>query len=302
MQIGTNLFFDRSSAQLGALADRNATLQTQIGTGKRLAAPSDDAVAYRRLQTITRSAADDATWTSNISHVQTVLSQADSTLGNVTSQLQRAQELVVQANNGTLSDADRATIATELRGIIDDLVGLANTKDAHGQPLFGSATGDTAVTVDAAGVVSFTGTGDQASVPVGDGLSVRPSESAARIFGGISAGGSNDVFALLSTFASALESGGTVTGPAATAIDGLKTTLDQVSTTRGSIGARGIRLDLESSRIENAGVARESERSALEDTDISKTIIELQKTSTILQATQASLSKLSQLSLFDYLR
>ena len=40
----------------------------------------------------------------------------------------------------------------------------------------------------------------------------------------------------------------------------------------------------------------------MEDTDITSAVTELQKTLTILQATQASFTKLTGLSLFDYLR
>lgn len=42
--------------------------------------------------------------------------------------------------------------------------------------------------------------------------------------------------------------------------------------------------------------------SEIEDTDISTAVIDLQKMSTALQATQASFTKLSALSLFDYLK
>jgi flagellar hook-associated protein 3 FlgL len=41
---------------------------------------------------------------------------------------------------------------------------------------------------------------------------------------------------------------------------------------------------------------------ALEDTDVTTAVTQLQKTLTILQATQASFTKLTSLSLFDYLR
>jgi flagellar hook-associated protein 3 FlgL len=299
--IGTNLFYDRAAGRLATLSSSATKLQTQISTGKRLDVASDDAVAFARLQTIARSGADATTNKTNIKLAQTVLGQADTTLGDVTSQLQRAQELVIQANSGTLSDQNRSIIATQLRGIVDDLVSLANTKDARGQPLFGAATGDTAVTRDTSGVVSFTGTGNPPAIPIGDGLSIQPSESAERIFGG---SGGSDIFASLSAFATALETpGATATKSAAsTTLSGLTGTLDQVSAARGSIGARAARLDLESARIDAADTAREAERSGLEDTDITQAIVDLQKTSTILQATQSSLSKLSQLSLFDYLR
>lgn len=297
----TNLFFDRAAGQLGKLGAQTQTLQTQIATGKRLERPSDDSVAYRRLQTLAQGTADDAAATKNIDLAQSVLQQADSVLDSITSQLQRAQELAVQAGNGTLSNSNRQAIAEELRGIVDSLVTIANTKDARGAPLFGAATGDSAVTRDAAGVVSFVGSGEPAAIPLADGASIKPSETATRVFAGIAtSGGTSDVFAIITKLATDLDAGSKTAGSAA--LEGLNAAVDQVTTVRGSLGARGARLDLESARIETAALNRESERSTLEDTDITKAITELQRTSTVLQAAQAGLAKLSSLSLFDYIR
>lgn len=301
--IGTNLFYDRSASQLNALGTRAQTLQTQISTGKKLENPSDDAVAYRRLQSIARASADDVAWGKNIDLAQTVLGQADTTLGSVTNQLQRAQELVVSASTDTLSPDNRRVIAGQLRTIIDDLVSLANTRDSRGGPLFGAATANTGVTRDAAGVVSFDGTGEPSAIPVGDS-SVQPSDSAERIFGGIAdgSGGTTDTFAILANIATALEAGGSPKTAAGPGLDGLKAALEQVNTVRSSVGARGARLDLESTRLESTAISREAERSGIEDTNLTTAITDLQKTSTILQATQSSLARLSSLSLFDYLR
>src|SRR3546814_5791223 len=66
---------------------------------------------------------------------------------------------------------------------------------------------------------------------------------------------------------------------------------DLLTGVRASIGARGARIDLEQTRAADAGAAREIDRSAIEDTDITAAITELQKTMTILQATQASRSE-----------
>lgn len=299
----TNLFFDRAASRLSTLTGRTQTISDQIATGKKLAAPSDDAVGYQRLQAIARAGADDAAWGTNIDAARTVLNQADTTLDAVTNQLQKAQELTIQASSGTLSNGNRTIIAAQLRSIVDDLVSLANSKDARGGPLFGAATGDIAVTRTAAGIVSFTGTGDPIAIPIGEGASVQPSESAERIFGGLtSSAGATDVFAIISNLATALEAGGSPGTAASDALSGVKASLDQVGNVRGSIGARGARLDLESARLESTAATRDTERSSIEDTDLTAAIVELQKTTTILQATQASLSRLSSLSLFDYLR
>ncbi len=300
MQISTNRYYDRSTAQLQSLQGQVDKLQEQISSGKKLLAPSDDAVGYQRLQGLKQGTADDATWSSNITLAQTLLKQTDSALGSVTDRLQRVQELTTQAANGTLSTSDRQLIAGEIRATLSDLVGLANTKDVRGQPLFGAATGDSAVTQDAAGNVTFTGTGTPASIPIGNGISIQPTETAERVFGGVTTtSGTTDVFAVLNSLASALESG---SPPPAGAVDSLNAAVTQVANVRGAAGARSARLDLEATRLQDTGTLRETERSSIEDTDVTTAITQLQKTSTVLQATQASFTKLSQLSLFDYLK
>jgi len=302
MQISTRQLYDRSTNMMQSLSARADQLQTQISTGTRLTAPSDDVVAYQKLATLKRAGANDQAYTANINVATSVLAQSDTTLASIENQLQRAAELATQANNGTLSPENRKVIGEQLKGIVQDLVGLANTKDVRGQPLFGAATGDTAVTQGADGSVHFTGTGESAPIPVGDGVTVQANDSAARLFGGIASGsGTSDMFAIISTLAEALTSDTDATAAATQAGTDLKAVLTQVASARGSVGARGARLDLELDRLSDTAITRESDRVGLEDTDATAAITELKKMMTVLEATQASFSKLSSLSLFNYL-
>ena len=302
MQISTSQLYDRSTAMMQSLSARADKLQTQISTGIRLTAPSDDVVAYQKLATLKRAGANDQAYTANINVATSVLAQSDTTLASIENQLQRAAELATQANNGTLSPENRKVIGEQLKGIVQDLVGLANTKDVRGQPLFGAATGDTAVTQGSDGSVHFTGTGESAPIPVGDGVTVQANDSAARLFGGIASGsGTSDMFAIISTLAEALTSDTDATAAATQAGTDLKAVLTQVASARGSVGARGARLDLELDRLSDTAITRESDRVGLEDTDATAAITELKKMMTVLEATQASFSKLSSLSLFNYL-
>lgn len=303
MQISTRQLYDRSTSLMSTLTARADTLQNRISTGSKLAKPSDDVVAYHKLAQIKVSGANDTAYAANIRIAQSVLAQSDSTLGSMESQLQRAAELAVQANNDTLSPASRKVIGEQLQAIVQDLVGLANTKDARGQPLFGGAGGDSAVAQAADGSVSFTtGTADASPIPVGDGVTVHATDNAARVFGGISTpSGTSDMFAVLTKLATALIANDSPTAAATEGGVGLKAVLTQIGAARGSVGARAARLDLETDRLSAVATTREVDRSGLEDTDITATITELQKTMTVLQATQASFSKLSSLSLFSYL-
>ena len=64
------------------------------------------------------------------------LSQEETALKSATSIMQNMKTLAVQAGNGTLSDADRASLATTLQGNLDQLVNVANADDGNGQFLF----------------------------------------------------------------------------------------------------------------------------------------------------------------------
>ena len=296
MQIPTNAFYDRAAQSMRGLTVQADTLQTQISTGKKLATPSQNAAAYQRLATLKRASADADGYAANLSLSASLLSSADTTLSAVSDQLQRANELTLQARTGTQNDSSRKAIADELDQIVESLLGLGNTRDPRGQPLFGGADGTAAVTKTAGGY-SFAST-PLTPIPIGESQTVQPSETAARIF----QSGSTDILTALTQFSAALKAGGNVDAAATTALADIDRSSLQVSTLQASMGARAARVDLEQAQQTSAGVNRETVRSALEDTDVATAITQLQKTMTILSATQASFSKLSSLTLFNYIK
>ncbi|WP_448659026.1 flagellar hook-associated protein FlgL [Sphingomonas sp. CJ99] len=296
MSIATATFYDRSTALMLRMSDRADQLQTQIATGKKLVSASDDAAGYQRLATIKRQEADATATTANLALAGGLLAQTDTVLGNVDARLQRASELAVQANSGILSTSDRAAIAIELDTIRDELVSIANTRDSRGQPLFGGASEGDAFIRSADGSVDYAGSA-AVSVPVGDQRQVQATESGADVF--MPAGGT-DIFAALATLSTAVRAGDSAA--IGSANDDIQAAMDHVSGVRASVGARAIRVDLETERRTAEAADREIARSAIEDVDVTETVTELQKTLTILQATQSSFTRLSQLSLFDQLR
>ena len=296
MQVSTKLFYDRSATAMGTLTGRADTLQTQIATGKRLAAPSDDSVAYARLSGLARVQADADVTLRNLNVAAGVLAQADSTLTAIGAQLTRATELAISARSGTQDATALGAIADELDQIVAQLVSLGNATDTRGQPLFGGVDGGVAVTVNAGGYGFATTL--PGAIPTGDGQSIQPGDTAARIF--TQAGG--NTLATLEQLSAALRTGTAVDATAAATVDKLAVASTQVLGVQVSLGARAARVELEQAALKDAGLDREALRSGLEDTDVTVAITELQKTMTILSATQASFSKLQSLSLFDYLR
>ena len=297
MQVPTSLFYDGLSKRMSGLNARAGVLQVQIATGKKLAAPSDDAVASQQLAEFRQRDADAKVYGTNMNVAGALLRQADSTLESITGQLQRAIELTSQASNGTLTTDARRVIGAELTAIVDQLVDLGNTKDLRGQPLFGSADGTKPVQRATDGSFSFVST-KVSEIPVADGQMIQATETAARVFQ--SNGG--DVLTTLATLASALEAGTASAQDAGGALSGLFAAADQVGVVQASVGARAARIELSQAMLIETNSDREELRSSLEDVDVTAAITELQKTMTILNATQASFSKMTSLSLFNYLR
>lgn len=303
MRVPTNQRFDRPSLLMANLNSQADRLQTQISTGKKILAPSDSASGWQQLSGLKRATANDDAYASNIKMAQSLLKSSDTALESIETQLQRAKAFAVQANSQTMTPQGRAAILKEVEAIITDLLGTVNAKDSRGLPLFGGAAGDTAYTRQPDGSIAYVGGGAAAPIPVGDGVDIAATETGDRAFGGIAGSkGQTDMFAILSAFAAALQPGTEGSGGIDTAMKDLDAALDQIGSTRTSIGARAFRMDLEAERLAEVDDMRESTRSGIEDVNPATAIAELQKTLTILQATQASFSKLTSLSLFDYLR
>ncbi|WP_341209466.1 flagellin [uncultured Sphingomonas sp.] len=273
-------------------------LQTQLATGKKFTSPSENVAIGQQLAEFDRKNIDAAAYTSNMNMSSSLLSQADTTLESITTQMQRATELTVRAGNGSLSVQDRKVIGDELKAVVDTLVGLGNVTDSNGRSLFGSASGDAAITKNADGTFTYNTAPSLSEVPIADNMSIQPTETAARIF----QSPAGDTLAILSQLAAALQGGDTTGESARGALDKINSATDQVSIVQASVGARAARVELQQTLQENVSADREELRSSLEDTDMTATAAEFAKTMTILNATQSSFSKLSQLSLFSYLR
>jgi len=290
----TSLFYDRAASTMRSLTGQADRLNQQITAESNILAPSDSSVAWQRLQDLSRADANDAAYSGNVSIAQSVLQQADSALSQIGDQIQQVSTLVVQAGNGTLTANGKAAIASQISDLLTAIVAAANGADMRGGPLFGGQSGDPAVTRNADGSFSFA-TGEAAVIPIGDGQTVQPGSNAANFL----KTGTSDLGSAITSIIAALNAGGEVPADAG---DTLKQVSDQVTATQASLGARAARVDIVAGQIATARLDRADARTAVDGFDYATAITELQKTMTVLQATQASFTKLSGMSLFDYLR
>ena len=135
--------------------------QLQLINGKRVNRASDDpaaaARAERALASVSRIEADQR----GVEASRTLMAQTESSLGDANNLLQRARELLVAGGNGAYGDGERKSLATELRGIRQQLLGVANRDDGAGGFLFGGQGSTQPPFVDAPGGVQYRGTAGQ---------------------------------------------------------------------------------------------------------------------------------------------
>jgi len=296
-------YYDRARSDMTALRTKAETLQTQIGSQSRLTKSSDDPLAASRLRALSRADSLAKIDTTNANRATADLNLADSAMSDITTIISQAQELATQAASGTLNADQRAIIGKQLATIHDNLVSLVNTRDSTGNALFGGTNATTAYTLDASGNAVYTGTGAAQSLPLSPGESVNTSVTGPEFLNFKAGGKQTDLMATIKTLADALQGG--AADPASVArssLDALSTGLDTVSTAQTVVGTRLAWLDVSTTRATKMSESRAQEESDVGGIDVASSYAKLQEMLTVLQASQASFTKLSSLSLFNQLR
>jgi flagellar hook-associated protein 3 FlgL len=158
MRISTNTMYALGIATIQQQQSELVKLQQQVSTGRRILTPADDPVAAARALEVSQSVAVTQQFNSNASNANDALSLEESVLGSITGSIQDIRSLVVTAGNAGLNDADRKSLATELQGKYQELLGYANGTDGSGQFLFSGYKGTTTpFTETAPGTVAYNG-------------------------------------------------------------------------------------------------------------------------------------------------
>ncbi|PIY05350.1 MAG: flagellar hook-associated protein 3 [Gallionellales bacterium CG_4_10_14_3_um_filter_54_96] len=216
MRISSNTIFDSNVAAMGQQQSRLMQTQQQIASGKRLSSASTDPVAATRALDITQSDAINNQQASSRAAARHTLSLAESTLQGVTTLLQDVRTAAVYAGNGTLNSSDRATLATDLSGRLQELVGLANSTDGVGNYLFSGFQSKTQPFVDTPAGMGYFGDDGQRLAQVSATRQMAASDSGADVFMRIRNG--NGTFVTQATAGnsgSGVISAGAVVNPAA---------------------------------------------------------------------------------------
>ena len=188
MRISTNTIFELGSTKISDLQAQLTRTQQQLSTQRRVLTPADDPVAAANIIGITQSISINEQFATNRQNAKNLLSQQESILQSVTSLLQDTKTLVVNAGDGALEDSQRQFLTAELRGLFDELLGLANSRDGAGNYMVGGYQIDSQPFSQTPTGAAYSGDQGKRMLQIGASRHIAMNDSGSSIFENIKVG------------------------------------------------------------------------------------------------------------------
>lgn len=279
-------------------AQQNAqTASEQVSTSRRVNNPGDDPAAVAALVFNNAQSSQDAQFQTNISDLQSKYQVADSVMNSAAQLMTSAISLGTQGATGTLSDANRQQIASQVAGLQQQLLGLANTSYQGTYVFSGTAVTTQPFTQDpsAPSGVTYNGNSSVTTVQISQGQSLQTNLPGDQLF----ANASGNAFAALNDLTNALKSG---TGIAAANTE-VQNAFNQLNNQRVFYGNSLNQLQSAESFLSQDTVNLSQQQNSLIGADLTKALSDLSQSQVAEQAAIAATSQILSLpTLLNYLK
>ncbi|OAT33610.1 FlgL family flagellar hook-associated protein [Buttiauxella brennerae ATCC 51605] len=318
MRISTAMMYQQNMRGVTNAQSEWLRYGEQMSTGKRVTKPSDDPIAASQAVVLSQAQAQNSQYALARTFATQKVSLEENVLGQVTTAIQSAQEKIVNAGNGTLSDDDRASLATDLEGIRNQILNLANSTDGNGRYIFAGYKTDSAPFSGGANSITYTGGDTAVTQSVDASRTMTIGHTGTQVFNSLTsnavpepAGTGDSETNLFNMLDSAIE---TLRKPAqdlddagkqvlSDAIDktnrGLKNSLNNVLTVRAELGTQLNELDKLDELGSDRALGQSQQMSDLVDVDWNSAISSYVMQQAALQASYKAFSDMQGMSLFQ---
>ncbi|KQV07937.1 flagellar hook-associated protein FlgL [Leifsonia sp. Root112D2] len=269
-----------------------ALMQDRASSLKAITKPSDDPSGTAASLSVHSEVSANTQYGRNISDGNSWLTMVDSTLSSSTAIMHSVRDLVVRgANDGSMNQAAKDAIATQIDSLKQSLLAQANTT-YQGRTIFaGNSDAGVAFNPD----FTFTGTpGSTVQRRIDASTTVQVDADGTAVYGT----GTDSVFALLTNVAADLRSGTNVQ-PRLTEIDDR---MNSMLTVQASVGTRQSQVQKAQEANMQKSISLEAQRSGVEDVDLAKAILDLQTQTVTYQGALAVTARVLQPTLMDFLK
>ena len=294
MRISTAQYYKTNADQLQARQNKVAEVQAKLGSGKQLLHASENPSKADLISRLESGKERQAVYSKNVDAAQTRLTSEEAVLTSMTQIMHRVTELTVQGANDTLAAEDRAVIAAEVRALRDELLNLANTQDINGNYIFsGNKVQAPAFLENSSGVVTYNGDYGRLQINVSDVRRLSINTIGPELFSTADFAALDDLVVKLNS-----DNGNGIRG----SISKVEAISNKLTVSYGTMASRVAAIESQRTIIEDTELRIDELLLREDDLDYAAAVTELTQESVALQALQASFAKLSQLTLFNFIR
>ena len=283
--------------------DRIDTTQQELSTGKKINQPSDNPYGTSLALQLNNQIANLNSYSNNVTDGTGWAQAGNAALSDITNAVQRIRELVVQASNGTQTQADMTAGAAEVNQLIDQIKQDANTQ-YNGQYIFSGSATTTAPYSSGSGD-AYAGDTGQVTRQIGPNSSLAVNANLSSVLGtgqtvsGQPAGDGK----LLNTLRNIVDDmkSGNANALSATDLSQLDTNFGNLNGLTADMGATTDRLQMAASRIQTLQASDAQSLSNTQDADMAATEVNFSTEQAALTAALQAGAHIVQRSLMDFL-
>jgi len=286
------LLVDLQTAQQSA-----QTAAQEVSTGRSVNAPGDNPAAVAALVLNDAQTSEDAQFQTNISDLQSKLQVANSVMSNASQLLTSAISLGTEGATGTESASERQAIATQVAGLQQQMLALANTTYQGTYIFSGTNVTTQAFTADSSapsGVV-YNGNSAVNSVQISEGESLQTNLPGSQVF----MSSSGNAFGALNDLVNALNSG---TGIAAATTE-VQNAFNEINSQGAFYGNALSQLTNAESYLSQDTVNLSTQQNSLVGANLTQAVSDLSQDETDEQASESATAQILQLpTILDYIQ
>jgi len=292
MRISTAQMLNAMQQVMERNYERYHLAQQTVITGKRIQRPSDDPFGASLGITLHRLLQESEQYQRNLKTAKNFLSITDVALENLNDLVRQAKSLAIQAATDTQNPEGRAAIAQQMGQLLAEIVSIGNNTTYGDRFIFGglqtlkapfSVSGDTLV---------YHGDHGNLNIEVSPAVVMSVNVQGDPLITGI-----YNAIAQIKRYVETSD----IENLSREGLQELQNQLDNLLRTRAVVGSKVQQIEMIQQRIEKRHVDFTELLSSIEDADIADAITQLKMAETTYQVTLATMARLGNLSLLDFL-
>ncbi|PLR83158.1 flagellar hook-associated protein FlgL [Bacillus canaveralius] len=300
MRVTQSMLSNNTLRNLSNSYQRLGKYQEQLSSQNKISRPSDDPVIVFKGISYRSSVNDVEQYQKNIAEVNVWLENTEDALEKAGSSIHRVSELIIQANTGSVTDEDRQKIEDEIEEIKQQIISVANTKlsgkyifngsDIYNQPVNYNGT-----------AITTAYNNDSIKIEVSAGIKLNANYLGSNIFKHDPASTTDKgLLGDLEALQADLKNGNDP--DLGQYITNFQKHLENINSTRSSIGATMNRVELIETRLDSQEIIANKMVSQNEDIEVEEVILQLQTQESVHRAALSVGSRIMQPTLMDFLR